>query len=50
MAAPRKSYRDFKTYKQLFERLRPMFKLMAQANLVPMSFYLKYCFPERRSS
>lgn len=40
--APLKSYRDYKTYKKTFERLRPMFYLLAKANLVPMSFYIKY--------
>ena len=45
MEGPKKSFRDFKTYKKRFERLRPLFYLLAKANLVPMSFYLKYCFP-----
>lgn len=39
---PNKSYRDYPTYKKRFERLRPMFYAMAKANLVPMSFYIKY--------
>ncbi|MCC6338260.1 MAG: N-acetyl sugar amidotransferase [Myxococcales bacterium] len=39
---PNKSYRDYPTYKKRFERLRPMFYVLAKANLVPMSFYLKY--------
>lgn len=43
--APPRSFRDFKTYKQRFERLRPLFYLAAKSNLVPMTFYLKYCFP-----
>jgi N-acetyl sugar amidotransferase len=43
-AAPR-SWHDFPTYKRRFERLRPLFYLLAQRNLVPMSFYLKYCLP-----
>lgn len=42
---PVRSFRDFKTYKRRFERLRPLFYLAAKHNLVPMSFYLKYCFP-----
>ncbi|MEB3220994.1 MAG: N-acetyl sugar amidotransferase [Candidatus Sericytochromatia bacterium] len=45
MSGPRRTYRDFHTYKRRFEALRPMFKLMADASLVPKSFYLKYCFP-----
>ena len=42
---PQQSFRDFKTYKRRFELLRPLYYLLAKANLVPMSFYLKYCFP-----
>lgn len=45
MKGPKRTFRDFKTYKKRFERLRPLFKILANANLVPMSFYLKYCFP-----
>ena len=36
---------EFKTYKRRFELFRPLFALLAKANLVPTSFYLKYCFP-----
>lgn len=36
---------QFKTYKKRFELLRPLFYRLAKLNLVPMSFYLKYCFP-----
>ncbi len=42
---PLKSFRDYPTYKKRFELLRPMFYILAKAHLVPMSFYLKYCFP-----
>lgn len=42
MQRPLKSYRDYKTYKQTFERLRPLFWAMYKADLVPKSFYLKY--------
>jgi hypothetical protein len=45
MNGPKRTFRDFKTYKKRFERLRPLFQVLANANLVPMSFYLKYCFP-----
>jgi len=38
----KKSYKDYKTYKKRFERLRPLFFILAKANLVPMSFYIKY--------
>jgi N-acetyl sugar amidotransferase len=45
MAGPKRTFRDFRTYKRRFELLRPFFRILANANLVPMSFYLKYCFP-----
>ena len=40
-----KSWEDYPTYKKRFELFRPLFAILAKANLVPMSFYLKYCFP-----
>lgn len=49
MAEPPRSWHEFPTYKQRFERLRPLFHLLAKRNLVPMSFYLKYCFPVKTS-
>ena len=49
MAGPIRTWRDFRTYKKRFERLRPMFYVLAKANLVPMSFYIKYCFPADKS-
>ncbi len=42
MRGPIKSFRDYPTYKSLFEKLRPFFYVMAKMNLVPMSFYIKY--------
>ena len=42
MTGERKTFKDFKTYKPLFEKLRPLFYILAKANLVPMSFYIKY--------
>lgn len=42
MSQPPKSFRDYPTYKSLFEKLRPFFYVMAKMNLVPMSFYIKY--------
>jgi len=36
---------NYKTYKKRFELFRPFFAILAKANLVPTSFYLKYCFP-----
>jgi hypothetical protein len=47
MSAPTRSWTEYPTYKQRFERMRPLFAVLARANLVPMSFYLKYCFPVR---
>ncbi len=42
MMLPKRTYREFKTYKKMFERLRPFFYVMAKANLIPWSFYIKY--------
>ncbi|MBT5716781.1 MAG: N-acetyl sugar amidotransferase [Opitutae bacterium] len=42
-----KSWKEYPTYKRLFEIFRPLFAILAKANLVPMSFYLKYCFPAK---
>jgi N-acetyl sugar amidotransferase len=42
MQEPTRTFRDFKTYKKRFERLRPMFYVLMKAQLVPKSFYLKY--------
>ena len=47
MQSPPRNWTEFPTYKKRFERLRPLFFILAKANLVPMSFYLKYCFPSR---
>jgi N-acetyl sugar amidotransferase len=50
MAQPPRSWHEFPTYKKRFERLRPLFGLLARRNLVPMSFYLKYCFPAKTAA
>jgi len=50
MAHPPKSWTEYPTYKKRFEMLRPIFFSLAKANLVPMSFYLKYCFPIKEQS
>ena len=42
MNAPNKNYKDYKTYKQRFEKMRPFFYLLYKMELVPKSFYLKY--------
>tara|TARA_X000000368_G_scaffold1664_1_gene1295 strand:+ start:5245 stop:6402 length:1158 start_codon:yes stop_codon:yes gene_type:complete len=36
---------EFPTYKKRFEFFKPLFYLLSKASLVPVSFYLKYCFP-----
>ena len=50
MSSPPKSWRDYPTYKKRFELLRPLFAILAKANLVPTSFYLKYCFATRKDA
>jgi len=47
MKEPPRHWSDYPTYKRRFERLRPLFAALAKADLVPMSFYLKYCFPAK---
>ncbi len=42
MTMPKKTFRDYKTYKRTFERMRPFFWLMYKMDLVPKSFYMKY--------
>lgn len=39
---PVKTFRDYKTYKKIFERMRPFFWLMYKLDYVPRSFYEKY--------
>jgi N-acetyl sugar amidotransferase len=41
-------FQSYKTYKKRFERLKPLFFVLSKANLVPASFYLKYCFPLKK--
>jgi hypothetical protein len=42
MNLPRRSYKDYPTYKRTFERMRPFFWVMYRMDLVPKSFYMKY--------
>ena len=42
MSLPKKTYKDYKTYKRTFERMRPFFWLMYKLELVPKSFYMKF--------
>jgi N-acetyl sugar amidotransferase len=45
MEAPTNTWRDFPTYKKRFERFRPFFHVLLKFNLIPESFFVKYCFP-----
>ena len=42
ITAPNNTYKDYKTYKQRFERMRPLFYVLYKMDMVPKSFYLKY--------
>jgi len=42
MNRPKKTYRNYKTYKRTFERWRWLFWIMYKCDMVPKSFYLKY--------
>jgi len=50
MRQPKKTYRDFRTYKQTFERTRWFWWLMYKFNRVPKSFYIKYTVPDYLAS
>tara|TARA_Y100001934_G_scaffold183301_1_gene216644 strand:- start:717 stop:1853 length:1137 start_codon:yes stop_codon:yes gene_type:complete len=43
-----KNWYDYPSSKKTFEKLRPLFFILSKYDLVPMSFYLKYCFPINR--
>lgn len=45
MTQPVRTFVEFKTYKRLFERLRPFFWVMYKLDLVPKSFFVKYTSP-----
>jgi N-acetyl sugar amidotransferase len=42
MTMPKKTYKDFVTYKKTFEKMRPFFWVMYKMDLIPKSFYMKY--------
>lgn len=44
MRLPNKTPADYKTYRSLFVLLRPYFWVMMKLEMVPRSFYVKYCF------
>ena len=43
MNEPPVHWTEYPTYKKRFELLRPLFYILVKANLVPQSFYMKYC-------
>jgi len=47
LSQPGKTYRDFRTYKPIFERTRPFWWLMYKLNRIPKSFYAKYVRGDR---
>jgi N-acetyl sugar amidotransferase len=47
MSESPKHWTDYPNYKKVFERLAPFFFILAKTELVPMSFYLKYCVRDR---
>lgn len=42
MTMPKHTYREYPTYKQTFERLRPLFWALYKMDRVPKSFYVKF--------
>jgi N-acetyl sugar amidotransferase len=50
IAATPKYWYQYPTYKKWFEVLRPLYYLLYKSNLVPKSFYMKYCFPTKLNS
>lgn len=42
MTLPKRTYRDYDTYRETFRRLRPLFKILADRDLVPKTFYMKF--------
>ena len=43
MNAPHRHYSDYSTYKNTFERLRPLFWILYKMDRVPKTFYVKFC-------
>jgi hypothetical protein len=40
-----RKWTEFKTYKKRFEKLKLLFFIFSKLNLIPHTFYIKYCFP-----
>jgi N-acetyl sugar amidotransferase len=49
MEQPIRTYREFRTYKKTFERMRPIFWALAKAERIPHSFYMRYTLPDQLS-
>lgn len=43
LKAPNKSWKNFKNYKKRFEIMKPLFWVFMKMNLIPKTFYIKYC-------
>jgi N-acetyl sugar amidotransferase len=46
MSLPKRTFREYQTYKKTFERLKPLFRILAERDLVPKTFYLKFTEPD----
>ena len=49
MAAPRRHFTDYPTYKKTFERLRFFFWILYKLDRVPKTFYVKFCQRQSRN-
>ena len=47
MEQPIRTYREFRTYKTTFERMRPVFWALAKAERIPRTFYMRYTLPDQ---
>ena len=43
MNGKKRTWKEFKSYKKRFEILKPIFYVFMKLNLVPVTFYQKYC-------
>jgi N-acetyl sugar amidotransferase len=50
MSLPKRTFREYQTYKKTFERLKPLFRILAERDLVPKTFYLKFTEPDAMPS
>jgi len=47
MSMPKKTYKDFTTYKKWFEKMRPFYWVMYKLDLIPKSFYMKFTVKQK---